>query len=115
MRPIFISAIILFLLAACGADAPQVTVTLPPTVTLTATPFFTETPIATSTPTLTADQQAWKEIIPSNELSHFSVDQSDNVVDDRFPSGSEYGTAYVKTAEGLQLLIFVIRKSQNMP
>ena len=103
MRPIFISAIILFLLAACGADAPQVTATLPPTVTLTATPSFTEIPIATPTPTLTADHQAWKEIIPSNELSHFSLDQSGNVIDDRFPIGSEYGKAYVKTSEGLQL------------
>ena len=93
----------MFLITACGSVAPQVTVTLPPTVTLTATPSFTEIPIATPTPTLTADQQAWKEIIPPIELSHFAVDKSGNVVDDRFPIGSEYGKAYVKTAEGLQL------------
>jgi len=58
MRPIFFITIILLLLTACGASAPQVTVTreaevtvtLTPAATLSATPTFTETPIFTLAP-----------------------------------------------------------------
>jgi hypothetical protein len=64
MRPIFFITIILLLLTACGAAAPQVTVTsevtvtLAPAATLTVSPTFTQTPTSAAIPTLTPDQQA---------------------------------------------------------
>lgn len=78
------------------------TVTLPPTVPLTATPSFTETPIFTLIPTL--PQTLLDMGLSTAELSHYTVDTRGNVIDDRFPPGSEseYAKVYTNTAEGLQ-------------
>jgi hypothetical protein len=58
MKKILVPVLAL-ILTACGAAAPQATVTSEVTVTLTptVTPSFTATPTFTPTPTLTSDQQ----------------------------------------------------------
>jgi hypothetical protein len=114
----------LFLLTACGAAAPQATVTseVTATVTPTVTPSFTATPTFTPTPTLTSDQQRMLDAANAMLAGVWIIDNGGAVTDinGNAPEGIAYSVedgllTYTYMYEGKEITVDLVQNITTHP